>query len=118
MNPWRWVDPRVDEVRVEGLRAYLLARGWKPKPHPRPQVLVFEEPGGGGGEPVVQVVPASERLRDYRQGVIDVITSLSAYEDRHPVEVLNDILGGQQGGAGDGEAAREKTLRRGSVQGG
>jgi hypothetical protein len=89
---WRWVDPRVEKVRLEDLRAYLLTRGWKLKPFPRPQVLLFEEPVTGGKEPVVQLLPASEQVRDFRRGVIDTITSLSAVEGRHPVEILNEVL--------------------------
>jgi hypothetical protein len=54
--------------------------------------LFFEESVAGNEEPVVQLVPASEQARDFRRSVIDVITSLSAIENRHPVEVLNEIL--------------------------
>jgi hypothetical protein len=88
----RWVDPRVAKVRLADLRAYLLARGWKLKPFPRPEVILFEEPVARGKEPVVQLLPASEQVRDFRRGVIDAITSLSALENRHPVEVLDEIL--------------------------
>jgi len=90
---WRWVDPRVEHVRLADLRAYLVAHGWKPKPYPRPEVVVFEEPAAAGEEPVVQLLPASEQARDFRRSVIDAITSLSALENRHPVEILNEILG-------------------------
>ena len=90
---WRWVDPRVEQVRLADLRAYLLSLGWKSKPYPRPEVVVFEEPAAAGEEPVVQLLPASEQARDFRRSVIEAITSLSAIEDRHPVEILNEILG-------------------------
>ena len=89
---WRWVDPRVEKVRLADLRAYLLAHGWKLKPFPRPQVLLFEEPVATGKEPVVQLLPASEQAHDFRRSVIDTITSLSAVENRHPVEVLDAVL--------------------------
>jgi hypothetical protein len=89
---WRWVDPRVEQVRLADLRAYLRAHGWKQKPYPRPQVAVFEEPVEEGGEPVVQLLPVSEQARDFRRSVIEAITSLSAVENRHPVEILNEIL--------------------------
>ena len=88
----RWVDPRVSQVRLKDLKNYLSTHGWKLKPFSRPQVLRFEEPTTGGEEPVVQLVPSSEKHPDFRRGVIDTITSLSECEDRHPVEVLNDIL--------------------------
>jgi hypothetical protein len=74
------------------MRAYLLGHGWTLKSFARPQVLLFEGPSDDEGEPIVQWVPASEDLQDYERGVVDVITNLSVLEDRHPVEVLNDIL--------------------------
>jgi hypothetical protein len=89
---WRWVDPRVEQVRLADLRAYLEGRGWKKKPYPRPQVVLFEEPVKEGGEPVVQLLPVSEQARDFRRSVIEAITSLSAVENRHPVEILNELL--------------------------
>src|SRR5262249_44811111 len=88
----RWIDPRVSQVRLKDLQSYLRAHGWTLKPFPRPQVLLFEEPDAGGGEPIVQLVPSSEQHPDFRRGVIDTISSLSECEDRHPAEVLNDIL--------------------------
>jgi hypothetical protein len=91
-NRERWVDPRVSQVRLRDLKNYLSAHGWTLKPFPRPQVLLFEEPSASGNEPIVQLVPSSEQHPDFRRGVIDTITSLSECEDRHPVEVLNDIL--------------------------
>ena len=42
MNPWRWVDPRVRSVRVEGLRGFLQNRGWTLVPGPNPNLLRFE----------------------------------------------------------------------------
>jgi len=90
---WRWVDPRVEQVRLADLRAYLLGRGWKPKEYPQPEVIVFQQSAPEGREPVVQVLPASEKTRDFRRSVIEAITSLSALENRHPVEILNEILG-------------------------
>jgi hypothetical protein len=99
MNPWRWVDPRVQRVRVADLQAYLLGRGWTLRPNPNPNLLRFEEPPGTA-EPLFQMVPASERFADYRQRVAELITTLSEMEDRHPVTILDDIL--HAGGARDG----------------
>ena len=44
MNMERWVDPRVQGVRVASLREYLEAHGWRRKPFPRPEVLVYWGP--------------------------------------------------------------------------
>jgi hypothetical protein len=88
----RWVDPRVENVRLGDLRAYFDAHGWKLRPYPQPQVLVFEEPVEGGEEPAVQLIPASEQARDFRRRVVEAITALSALEDRHPVAILEEVL--------------------------
>src|SRR5207244_7569561 len=88
---WRWIDPRVDQVALADLRSYLLGHGWKLKSFPQPQVLLFEEPVARGMEPVVQRVPAAGQGRDFRRAVVDTITSLSALENRHPVEILNEV---------------------------
>jgi hypothetical protein len=62
----------------------------------------------------VQVVPASEQFADYRQRVTELITTLSEIEGRHPVAVLDDILGeGRALGAGNGaEQASDATGAR------
>lgn len=92
MNARAWVDPRMERVRVDDVRAYLEAHGWVQKPYPRPELLVFEGPLDDGGEPIVQVLPSSERLADYRLRVEELIASLSVLEDRPAVEVLGDLL--------------------------
>jgi hypothetical protein len=92
MNPWRWVDPRVRSVRVADLRAYLLGRGWKVRPSPNPDTLLFEEPPVEGGEPFLQAVPSSEGFSDYPRHIAELLTTLSEIEDRHPVELLDEIL--------------------------
>jgi hypothetical protein len=92
MNPWRWVDPRVKLVRVAELRAYLLGRGWKLTHAPNPRTLLFEGPASDGGEPFILAVPSSEDFTDYPRHIAELITTLSEIEDRHPVEVLNDLL--------------------------
>jgi hypothetical protein len=102
MNPWRWVDPRVNAVQVADLRAYFRGRGWELRPNPNANLLRFERPADRGEPAVLQVVPASEQLADYRQRVTELITTLSELEDRHPVAVLEEILAA--GGAGTGGA--------------
>jgi hypothetical protein len=91
-NMDKWVDPRVRLVKAVNLHAYLLARGWKRKEFPRPQVLLFEEPDGAEGKPILQTVPAHEGVSDYTDAVVRVITNLATCEDRYAVDVLNDIL--------------------------
>ena len=92
MNYERWVDPRIRLVRVADARAYLRSKGWQLKPFPRPQLLVFEGPANEDEQASTQVLPASESSADYQMRCVDLITNLSVLEDRHPVDILNDIL--------------------------
>src|SRR5260370_29137788 len=91
-NMDRWVDPRVRLVKAAQVQAYLIARGWKPKPSQRSQVLLFEEPSGHEGEPVLQTVPAHDGVSACTDAIVRVITNLAAAQDRSAVDVLNDIL--------------------------
>jgi hypothetical protein len=88
----RWVGPRICSVRVADVRSYLSGRGWKPKPYPRPELLVFEGPLADNGAPIVQVLPAEERFADYQQRLVELVTALAVIEDRPAADVLDDIL--------------------------
>ena len=94
MNQSAWVDPKIDRVTVANARAYLLNRGWRLQPFPGPELLVFEGPNDDDGEPIIQVLPSSERLRDYRIRLEDLIGALSVIENRPAADVLTDLLGG------------------------
>src|SRR5271168_674172 len=92
MNLSGWIDPRVELVRVEDVKSYLLSRGWKQASYPRPELLVFEGPLDDDGEPLIQVLPSSEHTRDYRLRVVELISALSIFEDRPAIAILNDLL--------------------------
>ena len=92
MNLSGWVDPRVESVRVADVESYLLSHGYKRAPYPRPELLVFGGMLDDDGEEIIQVLPSSERMRDYRLRVVELISSLSVFENRPAVAVLNDIL--------------------------
>ncbi|MGH7172950.1 MAG: hypothetical protein ACRELG_21930 [Gemmataceae bacterium] len=87
-----WVDPRLPLVRVAGVRSYLLGRGWHPQLYPRPVLLVFEGPAVDDGQPIVQVLPSTEQMRDFPLRVEELIAALSILEDRLPGDILSDIL--------------------------
>ena len=89
-NPW--VDPRIASVRPAAVQSYLLRRGWKRQPFPGPELWVFEGPLDDDGEPIIQVIPSSESLRDFRLRTEELIGAMSILEDRPAVEILNDIL--------------------------
>jgi len=88
----RWVDPRSRLVKAANLHAYLIARGWKSKPSPRSQVLLFEEPAGHEGKPILQTVPAHDGVSDCTDAIVRVVTNLAAIEGRSAIDVLRDIL--------------------------
>jgi hypothetical protein len=125
MNPWRWVDPRVDTIGLADLRAYFLHKGWTLKPNPNPNLLRFEKPSVGRGRPFFQMIPSSDQFSDFRLRVPELITTLSELEDRHPIEVLNDILrcgseSGKRNGAEsreDAEAVRPRPRKRNHLKG-
>jgi hypothetical protein len=93
MNPWRWVDPRIRSVRLEGVRRYLESRGWTWKPGPNAAMIYFEAPSGDNGKDLpVCVLPAAEQVGDFVQSLTYFLTTISEIEDRHPVTILEDIL--------------------------
>lgn len=92
MNPWRWVDPRVRQVKVADLQAYLMRCGWVLRPNPNRQLLRFERPTDENGSSLFQMVPANDEPQEFPQRVVELITTLSELEDRHPVAVLDDIV--------------------------
>ncbi len=64
-----------------------------------------------------QFVPDSEANPDYLRQMVELITLLAFFEDRHPIHIIDDILQGAAGGAngsprapsqaGEAEAARK-----------
>jgi hypothetical protein len=87
-----WVDPRLPLVRVAGVRSYLLGRGWRLQPYPGPELLVFEGQTDDDGQPILQVLPSSEQMRDFPLRVEELIAALSILEDRPAPDILSDIL--------------------------
>ena len=108
MNPWRWVDPRIRLVRLADLKAYFLRKGWTLKPNPNPNLLRFEEKKQGKRRPIFQMIPASDQSDDFRQRVMELLTTLSELEGRHPVEVLNEVL--QAGERSPGQNTEAKAV--------
>jgi hypothetical protein len=115
-----WLDPRIDQVRVAQIRSYLLAHGWRQENGPDSPLLVFGGPVDDNGKLIELVVPASEKFPDYSDYLDVVIRALSILEDRHCLEVLEDILSTTpaqkpavtaNGADGDGPA-KEPTKRK------
>lgn len=88
----RWLDPRLSVLRVADVVAYLQRHGWTPVPPDRPQTLVFREPNTSS-EPLYQFVPDSETDPDYFRRMVELITLLAFFEDRHPTLILDEVTG-------------------------
>jgi len=112
MNASAWVDPRINSVRVADVVGYLTSRGWKPRPYPRPELLVFEGPLNDDGEPIVQVLPSEESLLDYRMRVEELIAALGVLENRPADDVLTDMLTPADGAPANGaDRSRDAAAR-------
>jgi hypothetical protein len=92
INPWRWVDPRINQVCLAQVRAYLESIGWVAVSNPNPKVIRYEWGAKTKGERLHRFVPASEDFSDFHREVAELITLLAALEDRHPVHILEDVL--------------------------
>jgi hypothetical protein len=79
-------------VRVVDLRAYLISKGWKPRPLKRREVILFEGPLADNGKPLELLVPASERLRDYPLRLEEILNALSVLEDRPVAEIIHNVV--------------------------
>jgi hypothetical protein len=89
-----WVDPRVDLVTPEAAAAYLERRGWRRKPFPRPEVMLYEGPLADDGERIDLAVPAKAGGSRYPLSIEELIGSLAVIENRGVAEILGDILAG------------------------
>jgi hypothetical protein len=114
----RWLDPRLDSIRVADVAAYLRRQGWKQvTPPDRPDTLVFQEPAGSEEEPLYQFVPDSEALPDYRRRMVELITLLAFYEDRYAPELIDDILGQRTDGEPNGAVRAHNDKMSGTATG-
>lgn len=104
----------VPTIRISAVRSYLLGKGWVLKPFPRKTALCFEGPLADDGEPIVQVIPASESFHDYPLRLEDLLRALSMLENRPISEILREMLSPPElgpvvppttNGAADGKAS-------------
>lgn len=92
MNYRAWIDPRIAQLTVAQVRAYMLRHGWRVKPFPRPEMLVFERPGADNGQPITVAFVSSEHLADYRLRSEELLGTLGLIENRYAVEILDEML--------------------------
>lgn len=91
----RWVDPRVYNLRLADVIAYLESQGWKQVPTDRDHNLVFREPDWAPhrGEPYYQFLPDAEDYDIYGQVIFELITGIAEYEKRWATAIIDDIVG-------------------------
>jgi hypothetical protein len=109
-----WIDPRLSAVRPTDVRSYLVRQGWAANPYPRPELLVFEGPPADDGQPIVQILPASEEADDYRQRLVELISALAIIERRSVSMILDDLLSGTPKGqlpGSNGQKRRRPTRK-------
>jgi hypothetical protein len=82
MNQQSWVDPRIGRLRADDVKAYLLRQGWKLRDDSGPDLLLFEGPPDDDSVPILQVLPASERMRDFPLRVEELIGAVGVLEGR------------------------------------
>jgi hypothetical protein len=89
-NPW--IDPRIERVRLDGLRSYLEHHGWQSLgPASNPALLRYERVAEAEVGPTL-FVPVQLDRGPALQWVIEMVGELALYEKRWAVEVLQDIL--------------------------
>jgi hypothetical protein len=104
----RWIDPRIHNLRLGEVVAYLLHRGWKELPPDRGGFRVFQEPTGEtiNGKPFCQFVPDSEGV-DLSLRMFELLTGLAEVENRQAAEVIDDIVRLASHSAKNGAAEEE-----------
>ena len=87
MNPWRWVDPRVREIGPEMIREYLQDRGWQEHEGSPTKLFRFHATDG-----MELLLHPSEDPQEWTMNLVYFLTTLSEWENRHPVEIVDEIL--------------------------
>lgn len=86
------VSQVISAIRVADVTSYLGAAGWRRRPFPRSEVVVFAGPVADDGETIEVVVPAFEGASDFRDRVRELLQTVSAVEEREPLSVAQEIL--------------------------
>ena len=78
-------------VTADDIKQYLTKNGWKLAPFKRPELLVFEGPMTDEGEPILQILPSSEKASDFALRARELISALGVIENGPGEDVLRDI---------------------------
>jgi hypothetical protein len=89
-NPW--IDPRIVQMRIEQVQAYLSLRGWKCLgPAGDLHLLRYERADGNENAPTLflpRIVDEGPGL----QWLIEVVEEIARFEERWATEVVGDML--------------------------
>jgi hypothetical protein len=95
-----WIDARAFSLPISAFRDYLLTHGWTLQSSSR-SGFVCAGPLLDDGTPIIMVMPASTKAYDFPLRVDDFFRRLSILEERHPMEILQEML--RQAEAGSNE---------------
>jgi hypothetical protein len=112
----QWIDPRVFTLPIKSYRDYLVAHGWKLRPETE-EGLVFDGPIDDFGNPIIMVLPTTNKAADFPLCADDFFRRLSILEERHPMEILQEMLRtvgatSHQGNGKNGTNGRKRTKAR------
>lgn len=86
-----WIDPRCFTLPISAFREYLLTHGWTLRSSDQGG-FVFNGPLDDYGHHIFMVMPSSNKAYDFPLRVADFFRRLSVLEERHPMEILQEML--------------------------
>lgn len=99
-------DPRLKDLRLDDLIAYLETCGWERLIHPNDRAWVFSGPLDDEGKPFKLMLPRNMELLDAYLRLADAINLLADLQEQSPDEILRRIHGAERVAA-SGKNARE-----------
>lgn len=115
-----WIDPRAFALPMSAFKAYLLTHGWTLQSSDE-SGFICAGPLMDDGRPIIMVMPASRKAYDFPLRVADFFRRLSVLEERHPMEILQEMLrqaeaaphaSNGQNGTNGRKRAKPRTTRR------
>lgn len=111
-----WIDPRAFALPMSAFKEYLLTHGWALQTS-NEYGFVCAGPLLDDGRPIVMVMPASDKAYDFPLRVSDFFRRLSILEERHPMEILQEMLrqveaGSLEGNGKNGTNGRKRAKTR------
>lgn len=99
-----WEEVGVDRPTPEQVRGYMLHNDWRERPY-GPELFVFEKSIVSADEPMIQILPSSERDSAYSQRLLELLQALCRLEDRLIRHILTDMLAPEANGVASQSSA-------------